>query len=184
MLVDTYPLKCGKMPGRTGITEQHIVRCRSDLSFLLLRRQMLLPEFDNKGDLPNGVHPATLDAVVERFGYGTPQREDVTSRLVHIYDIAHRTGKLERFVLFGSYVTSKPAPGDIDIILIMRDDFREPDHTEELLPVLDHQRAQSELGASVFWIRSSSILLESVDQFVAHWQTKRDLTRRGIVEIV
>ena len=66
----------------------------------------------------------------------------------------------------------------------MRDDFCEQDYTEELLPVLNHQRAQSQLGASVFWIRSSSVLLESVDEFVAHWQIKRDLTRRGIVEIV
>lgn len=145
---------------------------------------MSLPEFNNKGDLPNGVYRATLNAVVERFGYGTQQREDVTSRLVRIYGIAYRTGKLERFVLFGSYVTSKSAPGDVDIILIMRDDFRESDYTEELLPLLDHQRAQRELGASIFWIRSGSILLENVDEFVAHWRIKRDLTRRGIVEIV
>ena len=145
---------------------------------------MSLPEFDKKGELPLGVHRATLDAVVERFGYGTRQRKDVTSRLVRIYGIARRTGKLERFVLFGSYVTTKPAPQDIDIILIMRDDFREQDYTEDLLPVLDHQRAQSELGASIFWIRSGSILLERVDEFAAHWQIKRDLTRRGIVEIV
>lgn len=86
--------------------------------------------------------------------------------------------------MFGSYVTTKPEPNDIDIILIMRDDFREEHYTEDLLPVLDHQRAQSELGASIFWIRSGSILLESVDEFVAHWQIKRDLTHRGIVEIV
>ena len=145
---------------------------------------MLLPDFDSKGDLPAGVHRATLKDVVERFGHGTPQREDVTSRLLRVYEIAQGTGKLERFVLFGSYVTQKPAPNDIDIILIMRDDFREEDYTEDLLPVLDNQRAQNDLGASVFWIRSGSILLESVDDFVAYWQIKRDLTRRGIVEIV
>ena len=69
-------------------------------------------------------------------------------------------------------------------ILIMRDDFREPDYTEELLPVLDHLRAQRELGASVFWTRVGAVLLETVDEFVAHWQVKRDLSRRGIVEVV
>ena len=145
---------------------------------------MLLPDFDSKGDLPPGVHRATLKDVVERLGHGTPHREDVTSRLLRVYQIARRTGKLERFVLFGSYVTIKAEPNDTDIILIMRDDFREEDYTEDLLPILDHQRAQSELGASIFWIRSGSILLESVDDFVAYWQIKRDLTRRGIVEIV
>ncbi len=145
---------------------------------------MPLPESDSKGDLPLGVHSATIKDVVDRFGHGTRQREEVTSKLQRVYEVARRTGKLERFVLFGSYVTSKPAPNDIDIILIMRDDFREEDYTEDLLPVLDHQPAQSELGASIFWIRSRSILLESVDEFVAHWQIKRDLTQRGIVEIV
>ena len=145
---------------------------------------MPLPESDSKGELPLGVHSATIKDVVDRFGHGTRQREEVTSKLQRVYEVARRAGKLERFVLFGSYVTSKPAPNDIDIILIMRDDFREEDYTEDLLPVLDHQRAQSELGASIFWIRSRSILLESVDEFVAHWQIKRDLTQRGIVEIV
>ena len=48
-------------------------------------------------------------------------------------------------------MTNKSAPNDIDIILIMRDDFRQADYTEDVLPVFNHQRAQDELGASVFW---------------------------------
>ena len=108
---------------------------------------MAIPAFGNNGDLPIGVHPATLEAVVERFGHGTPQREDVTSTLVRVYGIALRTGKLKRFVLFGSYVTTKPAPNDIDIILIMRDDFCEQDYTEELL---NHQRAPEPVGRNRF----------------------------------
>jgi hypothetical protein len=84
---------------------------------------MPLPTFDNRGDLPVGVHQATLGEVVERFGHGTPQRELVTNRLVHIYELAQRTGKLLRFVIFGSYVTDKLEPNDIDILLVMTDDF-------------------------------------------------------------
>ncbi|MGH9429886.1 MAG: DUF6932 family protein [Terriglobia bacterium] len=122
--------------------------------------------------------------MVERFGHGTPQRELVTTRLVHSYELARRTGKLERFVIFGSYVTSKSAPNDIDIILIMRDDFREEDYAEDVLPVFNHQRAQGELGASVFWTRSGAVLLETVDEFIAYWQRTRDLSRRGIVEVI
>jgi hypothetical protein len=145
---------------------------------------MPLPAFDNRGDLPVGVHQATLAEVIERFGHGTPQRELATTKLVHIYELARRTGKLERFVIFGSYVTIKPAPNDIDIILIMRNDFREEDYTEEVLPVFNHLRAHDELGASVFWTRSGAVLLETVDEFIAHWQRTRDLTRRGIVEVI
>ena len=69
--------------------------------------------------------------MIARFGHGTPQRQLLTTRLLRIYDLARGTGKLERFVIFGSYVTAKPNPNDVDIILIMRDDFREPECDEE-----------------------------------------------------
>ena len=88
---------------------------------------MPLPELDRYGDLPVSVHRASLDEVIARFGHGTPQRQLVTNRLLRIYDLARGTGKLERFVIFGSYVTAKPNPNDVDIMLIMRDDFREPE---------------------------------------------------------
>jgi len=87
-------------------------------------------------------------------------------------------------VIFGSYVTTKPNPNDVDIIMIMRDDFREDDYSEEVLPLLDHRRAQQELGASIFWTRPEAVLLETVDQVIARWQVRRDLGKRGIVELI
>jgi len=42
---------------------------------------MALPEFNEFGDLPVGVHRATLEEVLERFGTGTQQRQLVTTRL-------------------------------------------------------------------------------------------------------
>ncbi len=35
------------------------------------------------------------------------------------YTLAMSTGHVLRFVVFGSFVTAKPGPGDIDIFLIM-----------------------------------------------------------------
>ena len=144
---------------------------------------MPLPELDSHGDLLLGVHRASLDEVLDRFGHGTPQRELVTVRLVRVHELASGTGKLERFIIFGSYVTAKPNPNDVDIILIMRDDFRRKDCPFEAEPLFDHLPAQQEFGASVFAIRPSQILLETVDSFIRHWQIKRDKSRRGIVEV-
>ncbi len=53
---------------------------------------MPLPAFSSHGDLPEGVYKASLDEVVARFGHGTPQRQLVTTRLRHIYALAHATG--------------------------------------------------------------------------------------------
>lgn len=145
---------------------------------------MPLPEFDSHGDLPIGVHRASLDEVVARFGHDTPQRQLVSARLLRVHELASGTGKLERFIIFGSYVTAKPDPNDVDIILVMRDDFQEQDYTDEVLPVLDHLRSQRELGASVFWTRPGAVLLETFDEFVAYWQVTRELGRRGIIEVV
>ena len=50
--------------------------------------------------------------------------------------------------------------------------------------MFDLARAQRELGASLFVIRPGFIIGEGVDQFIAHWQVKRDLGRRGIVEVI
>ncbi len=144
---------------------------------------MPLPEFDINGDLPVGVHLASFAEVLARFGQSTPQRELVTTRLRRVYELASGTGKLERFIIFGSYVTAKPDPNDVDIIMIMRDDFRQIECSVEAEPLFDHLRAQQEFGASVFAIRASQILLETVDSFIAHWQIKRDRSRRGIVEV-
>jgi len=145
---------------------------------------MPLPEFDHRGDLPEGVHQATLDEVLAPFGEQTPQRQLVTAKFKRIYELAQRTGKLERFVIYGSYVTAKSAPNDVDIVLIMRDDFDPRDYDDPTAIVFDHLRTHNELGASVFWTVTSGTLLETLDEFIAGWQLKRDQTFRGIVELI
>lgn len=104
---------------------------------------MPLPRLNGEGELPEGVHRASLGEVVTRFGAGSLRRRLATSSLLRVYELARGTGKLDRFVVFGSYVTDAPDPNDVDIIIIMRDDFRETDYTEDVLPVLDHRRARS-----------------------------------------
>src|SRR5262249_42608868 len=63
------------------------------------------------------------DEVIAQFGSGTSQRQVVTARLQRIYHLARATGKLERLILFGSYITAKPDPNEVDIVLVMRDDL-------------------------------------------------------------
>jgi hypothetical protein len=144
---------------------------------------MPLPEFNNEGELPEGLHRATIDKVVARFGVRTTQRQNVATRLTRIYTIAKATGKLQRFIIFGSFITDKPEPNDVDIVLVMDDDFVLNEFDEETRKLFDHTQATAEFGASIFWIRPSMVLLESLRQFINHWGVKRDGTYRGIVEV-
>jgi predicted nucleotidyltransferase len=129
---------------------------------------MTLPLLNPDGELPEGVHRASLEEVLERFGQGTSRRRLVTARLLRVFGFARDTSKLERFVIFGSYVTAEPNPNDVDIILVMRDDFTEDDYDPEVFPLFDHLRAQRELGVSLFVIGPSFIFGEAVDEFVRH----------------
>ena len=46
--------------------------------------------------MPVGVHQATLDEVLTRFGHGTPQRQLVTTQLVRVYELARANWQIKR----------------------------------------------------------------------------------------
>ena len=85
---------------------------------------MPLPELDHLGELPAWRTRATLAEVAQRFGSATGLRGACTRRLAHLYELARRTGYLQRFIVFGSYITAKPSPNDVDVILVLEDAFR------------------------------------------------------------
>lgn len=74
-------------------------------------------------------------------------------------------------------------PNDVDVILVMRNDFRSEACPIESSILFDHTRANDELKASIFWVRPDMLFGEPLEQFLAFWQTKRDGRRRGVVEI-
>ena len=84
---------------------------------------MTLPAFNEAGDLPPGVHGASLAEVLERFGSQSAQRSMVADRLTRIYQLAVSTGHLARFIVFGSFITTKSQPNDVDVLLLMEDRF-------------------------------------------------------------
>jgi len=145
---------------------------------------MKLPLSNELGDLPPGVHRTTMEALVERFGQGSEQRRLVTRRLLHILVMAQRTDHLSRLIVFGSYVTDKLNPNDVDVILVMNDEFRLEHCPIEAKGLFDHATAQARYGASIFWVRPGLLLGETIEDFVGYWQIKRDGSKRGIVEVI
>ena len=112
---------------------------------------MPIPPFDASGDLPEGIHFTTQEEITARFGAGTPQRHRVTANLLRVLHLAENTGKLERFLVYGSYITAKLAPNDVDVFLVMAADFDSADYAGETGALFDHQEADRVFGASVFF---------------------------------
>ena len=143
-----------------------------------------MPDFNAGGELPSGVHRASWNEILRRFGGGVGQRDICTRHLTHVYELAKRTGCLSRFVIFGSYVTAKMEPNDVDVVLIMDDAFRLENCPMESRGLFDHAVAQARCGASVFWMRPALLIGETVEQFIVYWQIKRGGGQRGIVDVI
>jgi hypothetical protein len=72
----------------------------------------LIPVFNAHGLLPEGVHPATLEEVLERFG-GNERREQLLTGFLEALRLLRAAG-CRRVYVNGSFVTSKERPNDID----------------------------------------------------------------------
>lgn len=135
------------------------------------------------GELPLGLHASSVREVLDRFGTGSAQRRAVGLRLDRVYGVARETGHLARFVVFGSFLTSKAEPNDVDVFLVMADTFDASRLVGDARLLFDHAAAQAHFGASVFWVRRRAAWPDE-PAAVEFWQVKRDGGRRGIVEIV
>ena len=142
-----------------------------------------LPLLGKDGDLPPGIYRINLREALRRFGTGSRQRVAVAQRLERINHISIDTGQLARFVVFGSFVSAKREPADVDVFLLMKDTFDMVQLTGEARVLFDHAAAQAHFGASVFWLRRVAAL-GGEEQTIAGWQIKRDGANRGIIEIV
>jgi len=142
-----------------------------------------LPAFNEDGDLPPGVHGETLSEVLAHFGQGSIQRVAVADRLTRLYHLATSTGQVARVAVFGSFITDKAEPHDIDILLLMEDTFDLATVTGEAAVVFQHLEAHARFGASIFWTRRSGAI-GGEQAMIEYWQVRREGGQRGIVEIL
>lgn len=74
---------------------------------------VVLPDLDADGALPPGIHAASWDEIVERFGW-TAHRADLLAGLADLLAVL-RTAGCRRAYLDGSFVTDKEVPDDYDL---------------------------------------------------------------------
>lgn len=142
----------------------------------------MLPELTNDGELPPGVHLAAWPDFESRFGGSSPRRLWLSGRLRTILELAAVGGFLRRVFVWGSFVTAKPAPKDLDLLLIMSPGFDVDRMPAPAQAVFDSTRAKLLFEADVFWARAS-IGQEMLDLWLDTYQTSRSFRKRGIVEL-
>jgi hypothetical protein len=133
----------------------------------------MLPAFDEFGNLPPGIHRATIEDVVQRFGAGSPERDVEGQELLQFIEWARRAG-VRRLVVNGSFVTATPAPNDVDLII---------------LPGPDYPRDQpSDIDEEVRW-PFLQVLVAADEDDMERWAlldfgTDRKQRPKGVVEVI
>ena len=121
--------------------------------------------------LKNGIS-YTIELEIVKWAHNT------LSALLQDVSVDHSRGNI-----FGSFVTDKPDPQDIDIFLLMEDIFDVRQVSGEARILFDHMAAQDYEGASIFWLRRIAAL-DGEAASIEHWQVRRDGKKRGIVEVL
>jgi Family of unknown function (DUF6932) len=93
-----------------------------------------------------------------------------------ILELAATGGRLRRAFVWGSFVTAKPSPRDLDILLIVSDDFEVEQMSASAQAVFDSTRAKLQFESDVFWARAS-IGQEVLDLWLDTYQTSRKLSK-------
>ncbi|MFO0810465.1 MAG: hypothetical protein U0746_17710 [Gemmataceae bacterium] len=83
---------------------------------------VMLPPFDDVGNLPPGIHRCSAAELAARFGSGTDERETEIQELLQFMDAARAVG-VRRLMVNGSFTTGKLAPNDVDVVILPGPDY-------------------------------------------------------------
>jgi hypothetical protein len=103
-------------------------------------------------------------------------------RLRSLIALAASTGGLRRIFVWGSFITAKPSPKDLDILLIMDENFEVDRIALSAQAVFDSIRAKLLFESDVFWARAS-IGDEVLEMWLKTYQLSKKFRKRGIVEL-
>ena len=84
----------------------------------------MIPEFNIDGNLPEGIYMTNEDEFLNHFSTGSARRKWLGGRLQELFSLVELTGKLERIFIWGSFVSAKESPNDVDILFLMSSDFQ------------------------------------------------------------
>ena len=116
--------------------------------------------------------------IVSRF-CGGEIRAHWKSILREVIALAKSTESLEAANIFGSFVTAKAAPADIDLFLVMSRDFSSNQVVGRTRLLVDRSRAAIVWGICIYWITART----DRTHFLETWQLRRSGKPQGIVEV-
>lgn len=146
---------------------------------------MPIPDLDSAGFLPQGIFDCTLPEIELRFGRfeTSDDRPRLFRQLLAYVSELRQWGIVRAVLVDGSFVTAKSKPNDIDLVLVLPDDFKMP---VSLIPAsynsLSRNRVRRRWGFDLFLAREGGAELS---KFVEFFQQVRHEPgrRKGLLRV-
>jgi hypothetical protein len=132
----------------------------------------MIPDFDDRGYLPPGIHKATIDEIQKRFGWQSELRRVQMESLRWLLELIE--GKdVKRFVINGSFTTDEVEPNDVDCILMIEDEVPLGEST------------MKEIRAGLPFLEVQVVAQELFDYLTTvFFSTDRDRLPKGLIEVI
>jgi len=115
-----------------------------------------------------------------RFGSGTPQRECVAARLRQAFTLVRPLEIIAGVIVWGSFVTAKPDPADVNILWVTRPIFDRSRLAVQIDVRFDPVLARRLYGIDVLSMPEGSAYLSTLLDGLS---VTRAFTKRGLVEV-
>jgi hypothetical protein len=144
-----------------------------------------IPSSNSSGLLPKGIYQCTLDELRARFGsfQGSDIRLRLMQKLESFLQELRSAGIVRALIVDGSFVTTKMAPNDIDLLIVLPTghDFR-ADLPLAQYKVVDSRRVKRVYGLDVFVVEEGSADYAALIQLFHRVRLQPRLTK-GILRI-
>lgn len=138
----------------------------------------MIPAFDENGNLPPGVHEATWEEFVDRFGRSIHRRQLINGLKAAL--LSFRAAGCKRVFLDGSFVTEKLYPNDYDAC--WDEDGVNPVQLDPVFLNFDNRRAAQKAKYLGEFFPSQSQDIPSRRTFLQFFQTDKETgDQKGIV---
>lgn len=142
----------------------------------------MIPDYNTDGNLPEGIYLIEEEEFINHFSSISAKRKWLGDRMRELLALVKSTGQLDRMFVWGSFVSNKESPNDVDILLIMKETFQLEKISKENRFIFDHVAARIRFHIDIFWSKST-IGEETLQLWLDTYQITKDFKRRGIVEV-
>jgi predicted nucleotidyltransferase len=128
------------------------------------------------------IQTASLEEIRQRFGTATARRQFLFGRLQALINHLLATGSLKHVYLFGSFVSGKASPNDVDLFAVMEAGFTTAHLSGTALEAFQHDRCKIRYHADVFWV-TSAIGEERISDLLDVFSRNREKQQQPIIEV-